>query len=102
MEIPYRIARKIVVAVVGGTTIVIGILMLVLPGPGVLVLSLGLATLAIEFAFARRWLALLKQTARDTYDSFAGPRQSTAQHDDSHASASQCGREDGGPEPPRT
>lgn len=72
MEMPYRLARKIVIAVVGGTTILIGIIMLALPGPGVLVLSLGLATLAIEFAFARRWLAQLKRTAKNTYDSFAG------------------------------
>ena len=71
MEVPYRIARKIVIAIVGGTTILIGIILLALPGPGLLVLTVGLATLAIEFAFARRWLAQLKQTAKNTYDSFS-------------------------------
>lgn len=87
MEMPYRIARKIVIAVVGGTTILIGVIMLALPGPGLLVLSIGLATLAIEFAFARRWLAQLKRTAKNTYDSFAGngQRDRAAQLDDSAA-----------------
>ncbi len=88
MEMPYRIARKIVIAVVGGTTILIGVIMLALPGPGLLVLSIGLATLAIEFAFARRWLAQLKRTAKNTYDSFAGNnhRDRAARLDDSVAS----------------
>jgi len=72
MEMPYRLARKIVVAVVGGTTILIGVILLALPGPGLVVLSLGLGTLAIEFAFARRWLVQLKRTAKNTYDNFSG------------------------------
>ena len=99
MEMPYRLARKIVIAVVGGTTILIGLIMLALPGPGVLVLSLGLATLAVEFAFARRWLARLKRTARDTYDSFAGngprnPHPAEPSQDASVASHSEARADD--------
>ena len=39
-------ARKPVVAVVGGTVLLIGIALLVLPGPAFLVIPLGLAILA--------------------------------------------------------
>jgi len=57
-------ARKIVVAVVGGTVVLVGIAMVVLPGPAFLVIPLGLAILAREFLWARRWVqrarALLK------------------------------------------
>jgi len=49
-------ARKLVVAVVGGGVVLAGIAMLVLPGPAILVIPLGLAILATEFLWAKRWL----------------------------------------------
>lgn len=49
-------AHKGVVAVVGGSVVLVGIAMLVLPGPAILVIPLGLAILATEFLWARRWL----------------------------------------------
>jgi putative membrane protein len=49
-------AHKLVVAVVGGSVVLVGIAMLVLPGPAILVIPLGLAILATEFFWARRWL----------------------------------------------
>jgi len=48
--------KKIVVAVVGGTVLVFGLALLVLPGPAILVIPVGLAILATEFVWARRWL----------------------------------------------
>lgn len=48
--------KRIVIAVVGGTVLAIGIALIVLPGPAFLVIPAGLAILAIEFAWARRWL----------------------------------------------
>lgn len=59
-----RQARRIVVLVVGGTLLLLGIVMLVLPGPAFVVIPLGLAVLAIEFAWARRWLRHVKQAAQ--------------------------------------
>ena len=43
--------------------LVAGIAMLVLPGPGWLTIAAGLAVLATEFAWARRWLDQLKEGA---------------------------------------
>jgi uncharacterized protein (TIGR02611 family) len=43
-------------ALVGFTIVLIGIAMLVLPGPGLLVMAAGLAMLALEFAWAERVL----------------------------------------------
>ena len=48
--------KRLVVAVVGGTLLALGIVLIVLPGPAFLVIPAGLAILAIEFAWARRWL----------------------------------------------
>jgi tellurite resistance protein TerC len=56
----YEMGRKLIVGLAGTTVALIGVAMLVLPGPGLLVLPLGLAILSAEFAFARRWLRGLK------------------------------------------
>ena len=46
--------RKVVVAVIGFTVLLIGLMMVVTPGPAVVVIPIGLAILASEFAWARR------------------------------------------------
>lgn len=48
--------KRILVVVLGGTVLAIGIALIVLPGPAFIVIPAGLAILAIEFAWARRWL----------------------------------------------
>ena len=56
--------RKVVVATLGGTVLLLGLVMLVLPGPAVLVIPAGLAILATEFLWARRALRKCKGAAR--------------------------------------
>ena len=46
--------KKFFVALIGGTVLAIGAAMLVLSGPGMLVIAGGLAILATEFFWARR------------------------------------------------
>ena len=58
-----RQARRVVVTVIGFTVLLIGVALLVLPGPAFIVIPAGLAILAIEFAWARRWLQRIKQVA---------------------------------------
>jgi hypothetical protein len=48
--------KRIVLMVLGGTVLAIGVALIVLPGPAFMVIPAGLAILAIEFAWARRWL----------------------------------------------
>ena len=48
--------KRVVIFVAGMTVVLIGVAMLVLPGPGIVVLAGGLAILGIEFEWARRWL----------------------------------------------
>ncbi len=55
-----RQIRRTVVAVVGFTLLLIGIAMLVLPGPAIVVIPLALAVLATEFVWARRLLTKIK------------------------------------------
>jgi uncharacterized protein (TIGR02611 family) len=51
-----RIVR-VVVAIFGFLVVLAGVAMLVLPGPGLLVIAIGLGTLALEFVWAERLLA---------------------------------------------
>jgi hypothetical protein len=48
--------RRMIVAVFGGTVLLIGLVLVVFPGPAVVVIPLGLAILATELVWARRWL----------------------------------------------
>lgn len=57
--------RKPIISIVGAIVIIIGIILLPLPGPGWAIIFLGFAILATEFSFAesvRDWfIALLKR-----------------------------------------
>lgn len=57
---PIRQIRKIIVTVVGFTVLLIGIALLVLPGPAFVVIPIGLAILATEYVWARRLLKKVK------------------------------------------
>lgn len=56
-----RQAKRLVIAVVGFTLLLAGVAMLVTPGPGWVVIFLGLSVLAAEFVWARRLLKHLKE-----------------------------------------
>jgi tellurite resistance protein TerC len=78
--ITYKWARRIVVAVIGGSILVIGIAMVVLPGPAIIVIPVGLGVLGLEFAWARFWLRRLRATATDVVNRVRGrPRQGRPQ-----------------------
>jgi tellurite resistance protein TerC len=63
LDIAYRLARRIVITVVGFTVLAIGIAMIALPGPAFIVIPVGLGILGLEFAWARRWLKQAKEKA---------------------------------------
>jgi hypothetical protein len=56
-----KFLRRVLIALVGGTVLLVGIAMVVLPGPAILVVPAGLAILAIEFAWAKHWLNRVRQ-----------------------------------------
>jgi hypothetical protein len=58
-----RSSKRIAVSVLGGALVVLGIVMLVLPGPGILVVVIGFAVLGTEYAWAAAALERTKRTA---------------------------------------
>lgn len=67
--------KRVVTAVVGSTVLAIGLVLVVLPGPAFLVIPAGLAILAIEFAWARRWLRSARALLRRRPGKDASPRK---------------------------
>jgi uncharacterized protein (TIGR02611 family) len=55
--------KKFFIALIGGTVLLIGVIMIVLPGPGLPIVAAGLAILATEFFWARRALRNAKGAA---------------------------------------
>jgi hypothetical protein len=62
-------AKRVMVFIVGGTVLILGIALIVLPGPAFIVIPAGLAILAVEFEWARRWMGSMKAVlSRDPHD----------------------------------
>ena len=57
------LAKRIGIAVVGGTVTLIGIALIVLPGPAIVVIPIGLSILATQFLWARRCLRKARDMA---------------------------------------
>lgn len=60
-EVPH--IKRIIVTIIGGTVVIFGVILIVTPGPAVLVIPAGLAILGTEYAWARRWLRKARSMA---------------------------------------
>jgi tellurite resistance protein TerC len=83
-----KVVRRVIVSVVGATVVLIGIALLVLPGPAFVVIPVGLAILATEYAWARRWLRKGRRIASDVISG----RERTSIRDP--MSSSHCGEDE--------
>lgn len=58
-----RVIKRFLIGTVGGVVLALGVAMIILPGPAVAVIPVGLAILGTEFPWAKRWLDKAKRTA---------------------------------------
>lgn len=65
-----RLGRRIGIAIAGGLVVAAGLVlsMPLVPGPGILVMALGLGILSLEFERPRVWLAAIKRRLREVAD----------------------------------
>ncbi len=68
------VARKVGVAVIGGAVLAAGLAMVVLPGPAVIVIPIGLTILASEFEWPRRMLTRFRERARRVLGKHDAPK----------------------------
>jgi uncharacterized protein (TIGR02611 family) len=59
-------AKRLIIVIVGISTLLVGVAMLVLPGPAIVVIPVGLAILATEFVWARNILKKVKAMLQKT------------------------------------
>ena len=69
-----RNGKRIGVSIAGFTLVIAGLVMLVLPGPGLLLIIAGLAILATEYVWAQRALNFAKQKAEQAKNKVLGKK----------------------------
>lgn len=69
-KLTYRQARRVAVIIIGASVLLIGIAMLILPGPAVIVIPIGLSILGTEYLWARKMLRRAKEQVRRVSDAF--------------------------------
>lgn len=70
-----RQAKRVIIIIIGFTVLLIGIFMIFLPGPGLVVIPLGLLILASELAWARVLLNQVKERINNMKTSKQGNRK---------------------------
>jgi hypothetical protein len=68
----WRHTKRVVVLVIGCSVVLIGLVLLVLPGPAPLVVPIGLAILATEFVWARRLLRKAREQGAQLIETMRG------------------------------
>ena len=72
--------RRLMIAALGGAVLLTGILMLVLPGPALIVIPIGIVLLATEFVCIRKWLRSARRTFLKQKTTSPAPTKSSANH----------------------
>ncbi|MDQ7815912.1 MAG: PGPGW domain-containing protein [Melioribacteraceae bacterium] len=62
--------KRLIVAIVGLTILLIGIILIVLPGPAFIIIPLGLSILASEFMWAKKLMDRLKEKLVKVFTKF--------------------------------
>jgi uncharacterized protein (TIGR02611 family) len=64
--------KRLVIAVIGFTILLIGVAMIALPGPAFIVIPIGLGILATEFVWAKKLLKKVKEEIDKKKNNFRG------------------------------
>jgi uncharacterized protein (TIGR02611 family) len=67
--------RKLLILISGLTVVLVGIILIVTPGPAIIVIPAGLAILATEFVWARKLLNKMKQQAARVSSAITGKKR---------------------------
>ncbi|HEY3902567.1 MAG TPA: PGPGW domain-containing protein [Streptosporangiaceae bacterium] len=73
-----RLLRRIAITALGTVILAVGVVLLVAPGPGLLVIVLALAVFALEYEWARRRLVTARELARTAAEKTATNRVAKA------------------------
>jgi uncharacterized protein (TIGR02611 family) len=69
--------RKLLVSLAGFPIVILGIILIPLPGPGILVVLLGLFILSLEFDWAKRYIDKVKDWQKRTIEKAQSKKNQT-------------------------
>jgi hypothetical protein len=72
-----RNGKRVAITIAGFCVVLAGVALLVLPGPGILVIVAGLAILATEYVWAQRLLKIAKEKANQAKDAIMQKNKGT-------------------------
>lgn len=78
----WPLMRRTAVLMIGTTVLLLGVALLVLPGPAFVVIPMGLGILAIEFAWAHRWLRIAREKTVEAVEKIRTRTQSRPEQAD--------------------
>lgn len=87
----WKIARRLIIFVIGMTVVLIGAIFLITPGPGIASILLGLAILATEFVWAQQLLHQVKTRTRAAANSLGWSGGAAPPSPSNSAQAAKCG-----------
>ena len=70
-----RHTKRLIVFVIGSTVLLFGIILVFIPGSAIIVIPIGLAVLATEFAWARVLLKHVKEKAKHAHKMIIGRKE---------------------------
>ncbi len=73
-----RNGRRIAITIVGVVVVLVGLALLILPGPGWLLIFVGLSILGTEYVWAQRLLRIAKEQANNAKDKVLRRKQAKA------------------------
>ena len=73
-----HLLKRFAVTIAGAALLVVGVAMMILPGPGILLIVAGLAVLATEYVWARTLLVRAKKEAKKVQDAAVASKARTA------------------------
>lgn len=83
----WRQAKRVAIAVIGGTVVLFGIVLIFTPGPAFVVIPIGLAILATEFVWARWLLRKVQEKGSQAVDKVRGKASKPTAHAQDSADA---------------
>lgn len=64
---PHHIIRKIIVLIIGVPIVILGLILVPLPGPGLLIMFAGLFIISLEFDWAKRYVTMIRRKFKELY-----------------------------------
>lgn len=68
MHLSVKVLRKVIVGLIGFPLLIVGVILVPLPGPGLLVMFMALVLLATEFDWARKHADTIKAKLKAIYE----------------------------------